>query len=497
MLPAVRIVCWNVGHATREARIPTHVHDAVAALAPDVLVLNEFKDGPSRQSLRAKLADQGLSHWLASEDRSGHNQVFIASSAPLEIGDLRCPEVPDGHAATNFLHVKVPVMDIEVVGFRAPAYNSKALRAAYWRELADLMLKVSDRNIVFAGDFNADPSQRGSDVYPFVGHLVAHGWQVTDPSGPWSFCKGTRIDHATVSAGLKLGASEYVAKVGDVLLSDTVPGQRISDHAALLLQISKAESRREPVMLLQDTPLPRTGGHPNGGEAPSVKFAARGSQRWLQVAVEAAPQKLQAALAEAGAIEPHEIIEWRSPRASQGFEEYRDGAMLRLLGIEDLPRRSLSSFWPPGGPMWDGLGVSDSARILLLEAKAHIAEAASPPTRATDDALARIRSSLLEARQYFSPRSHADWSCTFYQYANRLAFLYLLRILNGLNATLVFLDFCNAPDVHGPATPAEWRGATQMIHTLLGLPSDLRHIGVYHAYIDVSEMIDLTGISVA
>ena len=48
----------------------------------------------------------------------------------------------------------------------------------------------------------------------------------------------------------------------------------------------------------------------------------------------------------------------------------------------------------------------------------------------------------------------------------------------------MFLYFYNAADVEGPESEAEWRGATRLIHALLGLPADLTKHGVFHAYVD-------------
>jgi hypothetical protein len=111
----------------------------------------------------------------------------------------------------------------------------------------------------------------------------------------------------------------------------------------------------------------------------------------------------------------------------------------------------------------------------------------SPASKASEVSLTLIRRSLEEARAFYSPRARAEWSGTLYQYANRLAFHYLLRELNGIRSRLVLLDFCHASDVRA-ACEEEWRGATELIHTLLGLPSDLRRHGVFHAYVDVREV---------
>ena len=217
-------------------------------------------------------------------------------------------------------------------------------------------------------------------------------------------------------------------------------------------------------------------------------YAARGSQRWLQVAVDQAPSLLEQALRTAGAIEDGETLSWRSPVAATEFCEYRDGAALAALEIATLPRRSLAEFWPKRGPVWDGLAISSAGRRILVEAKAHIAEAASPPSQASDASLAHIRRSLEEARKYYAPRSSADWCGNLYQYANRLAFHYLLSVVNEVPCSLVFLDFCNAQDMQGPESPEQWKGATELIHALLGLPRDLTARGVFHAYVDVRKL---------
>ena len=216
----------------------------------------------------------------------------------------------------------------------------------------------------------------------------------------------------------------------------------------------------------------------------STEFASAGSQRWLQIAVARAPDLLDKSLRRARAIDEDDSVEWKSPLQADGFVEYRDGEVLRHLGVEKLPNRSLAEFWPRRGPVWDALGCSKKGRLLLVEAKAHIPEAASPPSQASPKSLELIEASLAEARRYYAPKAKADWSRNLYQYANRLAFQYLLSKVNGLNSSFVFLDFYNAEDVAGPETEAEWRGATRLIHALLGLPANLTRHGVFHAYVD-------------
>jgi hypothetical protein len=218
-----------------------------------------------------------------------------------------------------------------------------------------------------------------------------------------------------------------------------------------------------------------------------TSFASAGSQRWLQVAVEKAPALLDAAFRAAGAIAGHETILWCSP-LKPDYREYRDTAALKRLGIEALTKRKLQDFWPSRGPMWDGLATSSRGSLLLVEAKAHIPEAASPRTFAKEESLRKIESALAEARAHYAPRAKANWSGPLYQYANRLAFQYLLSTLNGLPSRLIFLDFYCATDVGGPETIEEWKGATRLIHALLGLPADLSRHGVFHVYVDARKV---------
>lgn len=216
-----------------------------------------------------------------------------------------------------------------------------------------------------------------------------------------------------------------------------------------------------------------------------------GSQRLLQIAVNKKPELLQLALKKSGALRKREMSKWTSPISVDGYAEYRDKAALQHLDLSESELKfSLKDFWPSRGAVWDGLAVTSLNRPLIVEAKAHIPEAASPGTKASPKSKELIRNSLATTRKYLAPKAKAEWTATFYQYANRLAFQYYLRVLNGQDSALVFLDFTHTADVDGPTTEEEWQGATRLIHAVLGLPADLEHFGVYHAYIDARLLTD-------
>ena len=164
--------------------------------------------------------------------------------------------------------------------------------------------------------------------------------------------------------------------------------------------------------------------------------AARGSQHWLQLAVTRCPEVLNEPIAAALGMPPQDIA-WRSPLAADDFAEYRDEGFLARLGAT-LPRRSLGSFWPPGGPQWDGLAVCSSGALILIEAKAHAGELSSR-CQASPTSRARIQAALGETAAVAARGWSEAWLDGYYQYANRLAHLYLLRVLNGLPARLAVL----------------------------------------------------------
>jgi len=130
--------------------------------------------------------------------------------------------------------------------------------------------------------------------------------------------------------------------------------------------------------------------------------------------------------------------------------------------------RPLVSFWPRGGPVWDGLALSSSGRCILVEAKSHRSEMAST-CKASQRSRAMIMEALRETQRSIGLDDSCDWLDGFYQYANRLAHAYLLNELNAVPAELVFVYFVGDADMHGPASRHEWQGAISAVHEHLGI----------------------------
>jgi hypothetical protein len=226
----------------------------------------------------------------------------------------------------------------------------------------------------------------------------------------------------------------------------------------------------------------------------SQKRASRGSQKWIQMLVNQAPQLLDRAVARHLNLSPTDRIVWLSPLAEDAYAEYRDEMFLSKIDAraEVAP---LSGFWPTRGPQWDALGRTSRGELLLIEAKAHIPELLSPPTQATGRSLRTIRASLDRVKRAVGSRAAADWSGPYYQYTNRLAHLYFFRNLNRIPAYLVFVYLLNDADKQGAKTAEEWAGAIRLMHAQLGIDEARLSTAFGGAVIDV--FVDVADIAAA
>lgn len=216
--------------------------------------------------------------------------------------------------------------------------------------------------------------------------------------------------------------------------------------------------------------------------------AFRGSQKWLQILVNECPERIDRVLAHSLGLTQGERVHWLSPLRDDNYAEYRDREFIARLGVT-LERIPLASFWPQFGPAWDALAKTDRGDLILVEAKAHISEMASDPSRASKPSLSKIHESLDATKRFLGSHSGADWTTCFYQYTNRLAHLYLLHELNGLPAYLLFLYFINDTAMNGPNTQSEWEGAIKLLEGFLGIRQQRRlSRHVLHVFLDVAEL---------
>lgn len=200
--------------------------------------------------------------------------------------------------------------------------------------------------------------------------------------------------------------------------------------------------------------------------------AQSGSEKWLQLAVNKHPEHFCALIAKKLNPKPS-VIDIYSPLKCDQYAEYSDQDFINTLDLE-LAVRPLDEFWPSGGPHWDGLATTDRSQVLLFEAKAYASELKGRKRRATSIKSKRmIDRSLRKTQQYLGADMCVDWAKSpYYQYANRLAHLYLLFVLNGIDAYLLMVYFLNDDDKGGPDSPQLWEHAIKRQYAEMGLSLD-------------------------
>lgn len=214
----------------------------------------------------------------------------------------------------------------------------------------------------------------------------------------------------------------------------------------------------------------------------------KGSLKWIQKLVNDHPQVLDLEIKSAYNFPVAESITWVSPLREDKYAEYRDDSFLAQLDVK-LARFPLKKFWPDRGPQWDALARTDNNEILLVEAKANVREVVSPRTQASGPSKVKIQRSLRKVQDFLGVDHSISWTGKLYQYANRVAHLYLLRELNKVNAHLVFVYFMGDRDVKGPNSVAEWKAALTVAKGVLGLGERHRlskYIG--EVFIDVRDL---------
>lgn len=212
---------------------------------------------------------------------------------------------------------------------------------------------------------------------------------------------------------------------------------------------------------------------PDPARLDSSGLALKGSMLQIQLYVNRLSDRLDGALVESlpGLARWDRGIEWVSPIESDGFREYADSEFISALRLGRTEAQALKKFWPRRGPCWDALGVgTETGRgCLIVEAKSYPREAVTS-TGATGDSLAKIKNALSATAAWLGvPGLPDSWLEIYYQTANRLAHLYLLREVCGLDAHLAFVCFVEDP-LHQPTTEMEWLKAFQNMMDSMAIP---------------------------
>ncbi|MBE2256064.1 MAG: hypothetical protein IAE65_07680 [Ignavibacteria bacterium] len=213
----------------------------------------------------------------------------------------------------------------------------------------------------------------------------------------------------------------------------------------------------------------------------------KGSLKNLQVLVNKNQQLIDGYIKSSFCDLVNQDINWTSPLENDQFSEYRDNTFLLQVGL-NAKLIDLYSFWPKIGPQWDALAKTEKGHVILVEAKAHIPEIVSPACSATPMSKKLIDTSLNATKKHLNITNNIDWSGKFYQYTNRLAHLYFLRVKCKIPTFLINIYFIGDKTVNGPNTRQEWEGALKVMYTYLGLSRHKLSKYIKDIFIDINDM---------
>ena len=235
----MRLFAWNVNHRTFKKKIPTSMPAGIISLEPDVIVLTEYVAANDHRFLCDSLSAGGFRHIHITDKVKGQNQVLVATKNHSEPGEELNPD-PLPPAKPNFMHIRLPSLEMEVIGLRVPMYKRNVEKRLYWEWFEEMVKSLNHRNFVILGDINANKEDPRSVGGACLLRIEEYGWKIPVPTGEWSYQsnleKTSCIDHVLVSADIKVEEARYVVQYDNHLFAGIKNGG-MSDHAALVVDI--------------------------------------------------------------------------------------------------------------------------------------------------------------------------------------------------------------------------------------------------------------------
>jgi exodeoxyribonuclease III len=233
----VKFVAFNIRHGGG-SRIE-RIQDVIARHDPDVLILPEFRNNAAGAALRRWLSEFGHVYQAAPlTEIATHNSVLVSARLPFTAR----PYPALGAEARRCMVVKIGRLMLFAVYFAV--MEAKRPLFEFLQQLPKALLKT---DVILMGDFNTgcrywDEGRMDLSLVEEFGKLLGCGWtdvwRLRNPGvrewswvEPWGRHVGYRLDHALVSPPL-------LARVTDVHYSHTERETGVSDHSALLLEMS-------------------------------------------------------------------------------------------------------------------------------------------------------------------------------------------------------------------------------------------------------------------
>jgi exodeoxyribonuclease-3 len=231
----MRLLAWNIRQGGG-SRLP-HIANALKRQDADIVVLSEYRGGPSAPRLCSALQALGYRHATTLVPPPSRNGVLVAARCPFrERGavDIGLPE--------PYRMVSVDFATFRLNGIYMPNLLAKV---PYWKALIAALSSESATHTLAIGDFNTcrayadelgaiDATAHYLDAIEQIGFRDL--WRHRYPDGreySWFSTRGNgfRIDHAFLSHAL-------AARAGAIHYSHEERVARLSDHSPLILELA-------------------------------------------------------------------------------------------------------------------------------------------------------------------------------------------------------------------------------------------------------------------
>lgn len=227
----MKILCWNINHRTCEKSIHYSALDLIRLTSPDLLILNEFVDGETRNSFKSSMVTQGLQFHLTSPKLGRHNQIFVASRFEI-MGLSPIGQVPISAMRSNMCFFRI-LPEFCVLAVRVPAFKKLTERQNAWTYYLNEISLFKPNMII--GDLNVDPNDKENN---FLVDITKAGYRhIAIPGASyWTLTgKPRSLDHVFLGLG-HTAEAKYITDLN----SHTIVGNSgsfASDHAAILVNL--------------------------------------------------------------------------------------------------------------------------------------------------------------------------------------------------------------------------------------------------------------------
>jgi endonuclease/exonuclease/phosphatase family metal-dependent hydrolase len=235
------IATWNLNNRVGKVRFRPEAANAAIKLGADILIFNEYYPQEHSIEFCRALYDAGWSYQEESKNIGEKaNRILIAARLPIQPLDIHLPDF-DKQFSSNVLCVRVPSVNISIIGVRVPWYIQKESSLIFkaWDWLESVSTSLIDQPSIILGDLNVglkSPSSRGGEHFR---RILNSGWHRAIPRGSASFYSNrgsqSEIDHILGSSLCKFSHARYITQLNGYLLAGKKDA--ISDHAVLLAEL--------------------------------------------------------------------------------------------------------------------------------------------------------------------------------------------------------------------------------------------------------------------